>query len=425
MNLGAEIFKLLKMLFPIHRSITGEGVRETLRVISEIVPLNIVEVPSGTEVYDWIIPDEWSVNEAYIEDYAGNRIVDIKNSNLHIVGYSDSFSGEIKLDDLREHMFTIPESPDWIPYVTSYYKKMWGFCLRQSTLDSMTDDTYNVVIDSSFKSGSMTYGELLIKGTSEYEIMISANICHPSMANNELSGPVIATYLARELMNMPNLRYSYRFVFIPETIGSIAYIHRNLDSLKKNVKAGYTITCAGDRGDFSYLPSKCEQSFVNRITTHVLRETEDRFNMYNFSERGSDERQYCSPGVDLPIGSLMRSKYGEYPEYHTSADNLSLVSESSLGDTFNKYMKCFESMELNKVYKVTTLCEPHLGAHGLYPTTSTGGAIDKVRITREVLMYSDGVNDLLTIAEIINKPIWEVAPIANKLVELNLLSEVT
>jgi aminopeptidase-like protein len=417
-----EMYELLKRLFPIARSITGKGVRETLGIIQEHIPLTQHEVPSGTKVFDWIVPDEWNIRDAYIMDDDGNRVVDYRQSNLHIVGYSVPFEGTLTLNELKEHLFTLPEQPDLIPYVTSYYEKRWGFCMAHNEMIELKDGNYHVKIDSSLKPGSMTYGEFVVKGNSEKEIMFSTNVCHPSMANNELSGPVLVTYLAKSLMNRAgSTKYSYRFLFLPETIGAITYISKNLNRLKNSVFAGYVITCIGDPGKFSYLKSRVVNTITDRAATHVLKHLTHDYSLYEFLERGSDERQYNAPGVDLPIGSIMRSKHRSYHEYHTSADNLDFVSPKALNESLSMVQRLIDIFEINNTYICSTLCEPQLGKYGLYNNISKKDMIGKNRLIKDVLAYCDGQHDLLAVAEVINRPIWTVKSVIDKLLNHKLI----
>lgn len=418
---GRKMYDLAHGLFPICRSITGDGVRETFRILKKYIPLEITEVPSGTHVFDWIIPDEWNIKDAFIKDSKGNRIVDFKKSNLHVVGYSIPFEGRMTLEELKPHLYSLPEQPDLIPYVTSYYEKRWGFCLSHNQLKSLTDDYYEVKVNSVLKPGYLTYGELIIPGQSKEEILFSTYICHPSMANNELSGPIVTTYLANHLLKKTNLYYTYRFIFVPETIGSITYLSLHYKELIENIIAGYVVTCVGNEGDFSYLKSRNGDSLVDKITIHVLKNSDFDFKVYDFLSRGSDERQYCSPGIDLPVGSLMRSKYGEYPEYHTSGDNLDLISPRGLDESLEMYMRCIYAFENNHRYYATVLCEPQLGRRGLYPTLSKKGSSCSAKIMQDILAYCDGQNDLLSIAERIGEPIETVIASAKILVENGLI----
>jgi len=418
---GTEMYRLMERLFPICRSITGNGVRESLNIIGEIIPLRITEVPSGTGVFDWTVPDEWNISDAWVKDPQGRKIIDFKKSNLHILNYSEPFRGKVSLARLQEHLYSLPDQPDVIPYITSYYQRRWGFCLSHNDRLKLAEGEYEIMIDSTLEPGSLTFADLIVPGKSEEEILISTYICHPSMANNELSGPVVSTFLAKHLLDGPPPRYSYRFVFIPETIGSLTYLSRKMEHLKDNVIAGYVVTCIGDPGRFSYLRSRGENCLTDRVTLHVLRHSEKDFAEYSFLDRGSDERQYCAPGIDLPIGSLMRTKYGMYPEYHTSADNLDLVTAEALEGSLIKYRLCLEVIESNRTYRNTVKGEPQLGKRGLYPTLSTKKSGEEVRDMMNLLAYCDGEHDLVAVAEKIGRPVWELVPLAKKLYEHKLL----
>jgi len=421
-GLNQQMYKLVKRLFPICRSITGNGVRKTLNIIQEKIPITQKEIASGTKVFDWTVPDEWNIKDAYVKDEKGNRIIDFKKSNLHIVGYSIPFRGKLSLKELKEHLYTLPEQPEVIPYITSYYKRRWGFCLTHNLYKKLKKGIYEVNIDSTLQPGSLTYGELIIKGKTDEEILISTYICHPSLANNELSGPVISTYLAKYLLNRKEKpRYTYRIIFIPETIGSISYLSLHKDHLKKNVIGGYVVTCIGDPGPFSYLQTRQENTLIDRVTIHALKNSEKEYKIYNFLERGSDERQYNSPGVDLPIGSLMRTKYGRYPEYHTSADNLDFITSKALFESLEMYKLCINILEKNFKYVTTIPCEPQLGKRGLYPTLSTKTSGKSVRDMMNLLAYCDGKNELLYIAEKINRPIRSLFPIVEQLMNNKLI----
>ncbi|MGY4688933.1 DUF4910 domain-containing protein [Salibacterium sp. K-3] len=420
-NTGREMYSLLQQLFPICRSITGNGVRQTLQIMKQIIPVQQFEVPSGTQVLDWQVPKEWNINEAYVLDSSENEIINFRNNNLHVVGYSIPVNQYITLEELQSHLYSLEEQPDAIPYVTSYYKERWGFCLSHHQRLNLKDDTYYVYIDSELKEGSLTYGELIIPGVSEEEVFLSTYICHPSMANNELSGPVVTTYLAKWLMSKTNLKYTYRIVFIPETIGSITYIHHHLHDLKEKVVAGFNITCVGDDQQYSFLPSRYGHTLADKIALKVLEEKGIPFEHYSFLDRGSDERQYCSPGVDLPLVSLMRTKYGEYPEYHTSLDNLELVSEEGLEGAYRVYQSCIELLEHNNVYRSSTLGEPQLGKRGLYPTLSTKGSAANIKNITNFLAYADGSNDLIDISDHIGLSTTEIIDLAEILKEHSLL----
>jgi aminopeptidase-like protein len=420
-KIGKEMYSLMKRLFPICRSITGNGVRETLKIISEYIPINNTEIPTGTKVFDWKIPYEWNIKDAYIKNSKDEKIVDFKENNLHVVGYSAPFNGKINLEELEDHLYSLPDQPDLIPYVTSYYKKRWGFCVSENMRKQLKDGVYEVKIDSTLSPGSLTYADMVINGKSKKEILITTYICHPSLANNELSGPVVATSLAKYLIERKNNYYTYRFIFAPETIGAITYLSTHLEYLKKNVIAGYVLTCIGDSGQFSYLQSRKEDTLVDRATMHVLNNTEKEYKLYDFLSRGSDERQYGSPGIDLPVGSLMRTKYGEYPEYHTSGDNMDIINPVELEKSLDKLKLCIDVIENNRFYKTTVLCEPQLGKRGLYPTISTKTSTVDVKTMMNILAYCDGQNDLLWIAEKIGKPIMELFPIVEILFQNKLL----
>ena len=324
--IGHEIYTLAETLWPINRSITGEGVRQTLKLIKTYLPdLKVMVFKSGTNVFDWTVPKEWRVNSAYIRTPSGKKICDFYKNNLHLVGYSRPYSGVLDLEELKGFLHTLPDQPNAIPYVTSYYQDRWGFCLTEEQFSSLEDGDYEVHIDTELFDGEMNYAELKIKGKSKQEIFLSTYVCHPSMANNELSGPTVLTYLARWLLSKKDLNYSYRIIFIPETIGSIAYLSKNYIEMKRNVFAGFNISCIGDNRCYSYLPSRLGNTISDEIARHVLKWIAPDYKSYNWFDRGSDERQYCSPGIDLPIASIMRSKYGEYPEYHTSLDDLKNV----------------------------------------------------------------------------------------------------
>lgn len=421
-DVGGYCHSLAKRLFPICRSITGPGTRETLKIISEeIGGLSIKSIKSGTRVFDWTVPDEWEIRSAYITDSTGRKIVDFNNNNLHVVGYSESIDKEMSLEDLEKNLFSIPEQPTAIPYVTSYYSRRWGFCLTHEQRKELKPGMYKVYIDSTLRDGEMNYGEVLIPGQSEKEIFISTYVCHPSMANNELSGPVVTAAIIKWLKTVANRYYSYRVVFIPETIGSIAYLSENLEVMKERVFAGFNITCVGDDRSYSYLPSRNGSTISDVAAKHVLKNIDPSFKQYSWLDRGSDERQYCSPGVDLPIASIMRSKYGEYPEYHTSLDDFSVVTPSGLQGGFDAIKAAIEAIE-NNFTPVSTVCgEPQLGKRGLYPTISAKGSADKVRTMMNMLSYCDGEHTLLQIADIVGAPIWYLVEALRPIIENGLV----
>lgn len=422
--IGYEIHSLAKQLWKINRSLTGEGVRETLSILKESIPdLSVVEVPTGTKVFDWSIPKEWRVNDAYIIAPSGRKICSFKENNLHLVGYSIPIKIKLSLADLQSNLYSLPEQPTAIPYITSYYKERWGFCLTQQERDSLEDGEYEVFVDTVLFDGSLTYGELFIKGKSEKEVFISTYICHPSMANNELSGPTVTTFIAKWLADRSDNRFSYRFVFIPETIGSITYLSKNKEHLRSKVFAGFNVTCIGDNRDYSYLPSRNGNTISDVVSRHILQHICPTYKSYKWTDRGSDERQYCSPGIDLPIVSIMRTKYGKYDEYHTSLDDLiNVVTPAGLDGGYTALKLAIEALEKNQYPKVNVFCEPQLGKRGLYPTLSTKSSGAEVRLMMDLITWSDGTKSILEIAEICEVPVWQLYPIVEKLLEHSLLS---
>lgn len=419
-KLGQGMYNLLQRLFPIYRTMTGDGVRETLKIIQEQIPIQIREVPSGTKVFDWTVPKEWNIKDAYILDSKGEKIVDFKKNNLHIVGYSTPINATITLSELQEHLFSQEDQPEAIPYVTSCYKEMWGFCITHKDRENLKEGKYKVFIDSELKEGFLTYGELIIPGQSKKEIFLSTCICHPSMANNELSGPVVTTSLVKWILSKKR-KYTYRIIFIPETIGSITYLSKNLQDMKKNIIAGFNVTCVGDDRTYSYLPTKYGNTYADKIALHVLQQKHLKFDKYSFLDRGSDERQYNAPGVDLPVVSIMRSKYHTYLEYHTSLDDLKFVTPTGLFGAYDILRECLNLLENNCKYHIKCLGEPQLGKRGLYPTTSITSSTNQIRSMMDFIAYSDGLNDLVDIGNIINVPAWDLYPIIKKLMDANLL----
>jgi len=423
-NIGLELHSLAKLLWPINRSITGEGVRKTLLVLKELNPkLSINEVPSGTKVFDWEVPQEWYVNDAYIITPSGKKICNFKENNLHLLGYSVPIQKKINLKELQKYLYSIPEQPSAIPYVTSYYEKRWGFCLSQNERDLLEEGDYLVFIDTKLFNGSLTYGEIFIKGQSDKEIFLSTYICHPSMANNELSGIVVSSYISNWLSNKMDNRFSYRFVFVPETIGSITYLSKHYIDLKKKVVAGFNVSCIGDERSYSYLPSRNGNTISDKVAKHVLKWTDPNYITYSWLDRGSDERQYCAPGIDLPIASILRTKYGEYPEYHTSLDNLdNVVTAKGLDGGYWALRRAIELIEKNNIYKANFMCEPHMGRRGLYPTLSTKKSDEQIRLMMNFISLCDGEHSLLDIAEKINFPAWELYELIEKLVANDLIT---
>jgi len=422
--LKKQIEKYFDRLWHINRSLTGNGNRESFKILSEIVDLKINEVRSGTKCFDWTVPPEWNVKEAWIKDSSDKIIADFKKNNLHLLGYSEKFSGTLSLKDLKENLYSLPEQPDLIPYLTSYYKKRWGFCLSHNQLNKLKNEKYKVKIDSELnEKGFMTYGEAVLKGKSSKEILLSTYICHPSMANNELSGPLVTSFIYKILKEEKNRRYTYRFLFLPETIGAIYYLSRHGNELKKKLAAGYVITCIGDKGNFSYKKSRDGNTIADRAAMLVLNQSGEKFNLEDFFPTGSDERQYCSPGFNLPVGSLMRTRYGKYKEYHTSADNKNFISFDAMQKSVEKYMSVINVIEKNLIY-VNTLpdCEPQLGKRGLYPTIgSQKDTTGFVNAMMWVLNMSDGKNDLIDIADKSKVKFELIAEAAERLSEKNLL----
>jgi len=396
---GAEMYGLIEELFPICRSITGDGLRATLRRIQQEIPIEIREVPTGTPVFDWTVPREWNIRDAYIKNAAGERVVDFRRSNLHVINYSVPIRGRMSLAELREHLHTLPDRPEWIPYRTSYYKETWGFCLSQRQLDALPDGEYEVLIDSSLEDGHLSYGEYLLPGESPDEILISCHSCHPSLCNDNLSGIAVAVHLARELAEQPH-HYSYRFLFIPGTIGAITWLSLNEEAIAR-IKHGLVLAGVGDPGRFSYKKSRRGNAEIDRAAVHVLEKSGHPFEVAEFSPYGYDERQYCSPGIDLPVGRFSRTPHGTFPQYHTSADNLDFVRPAALAQSFAICRKIFGVLENNKTYQnQNPKCEPQLGKRGLY--RAIGGQADagaREMAMLWVLNLSDGGHSLLDIAE--------------------------
>ena len=418
---GEQILAFAKRLFPITRSFTGEGVRETLAMIQEELPELVVQaVPSGTQCFDWTIPQEWQVTDAFIEDSSGNHVIDFKNHNLHVVSYSSSVDQIFELEALQNHLHSLPSKPSAIPYVTSYYADRWGFCLAHEQRERLRPGSYRAVIKSSKFDGVLNYAELILEGSTDEEVFLSTYICHPSMANNETSGPSVVTYIAKWLSSIDR-RYTYRIIFIPETIGSICYLSQNLPAMQLRTIAGFNISCIGDDRAYSMIESRKSNTSADRIAKHVLSHIGTPTRVHTYLERGSDERQYGSPGVDLPVVGLSRTRFGSYPEYHTSLDDFSVVTASGLYGGFNFVKSCIEVIEGNRRYVATQLCEPQLGRRGLYPTLGAGQIGSSVEDLLNVLAYSDGGTDLLEIAERCAIPFSRVHDAAQLLLREELL----
>lgn len=429
-NEGQEMYDFVCKIFPYCRSLTGEGVRQTLDDLREFITqgggpeLQVFEVPSGTKAFDWTVPREWKIREAYIEDEAGNHIIDMKNNNLHVLGYSIPVDKWVSLDELKEHVYTQPDQPDCIPYVTSYYKERFGFCMSENMKNSLPEGKYHMYIDSELFDGVLNYAEIVIPGETDEEVFFSTYFCHPSMANNECSGPALSGELVKYVMSLPQRRYTYRFVYVPETIGSITYLSQrdHLSKLKKSMVAGFNLSCVGDNRGYSIVESKHADTLADRVLKNVLHyHTDNKYSTYSFLKRGSDERQYNAPGVDLPVVGFCRSKFGEYPEYHTSADDLSLVSPEGLQGAYDVMKQVIDVLEMNQRYQVQVLCEPQLGKRGLYPTTSQKGSYDKVKSMVNFIAYADGKTDLIDISNKIIVPIDELIRVVKKLKANNVI----
>ncbi len=419
-----KFYKLIKKLFPLNRSLAGPANLKTLHELKKINKnLKIKSFRSGSKVFDWVVPHEWSVKEAWIK-VKGKKIIDFKKNNLHLLNFSSSVKKKLSFKELDKHLYSIPNQPNLIPYVTSYYEKNWGFCIQHDKRKKLSKkQIYEVHIDAEHKKGRMSYGEILVKGNSKKEILLSTYICHPSMANNELSGPTIQIYLSKFIESLKNRKYSYRLIFIPETIGSISYIKNNLIKLKKNVICGFNLTCLGDNRKFSYLPSRKENSFSDHVIINLLKKKKINYKSYTWLDRGSDERQFCSPGVDLPIASVMRSKFMEYPEYHTSADILGkVVTNEGLNKSFLFYKDLIKHVEANYFLKSKFKCEVFLSKRSLYPSK-----IEKYKNYKDLsnltnlLSYCDGLTSIYQIMNKCNLKMKKIKEIEKKLYRFNLI----
>ncbi|WP_086844243.1 DUF4910 domain-containing protein [Amycolatopsis kentuckyensis] len=418
---GAELHALVERLYPICRSITGDGVRQTLDIIGEHIALERHEVPTGTAVLDWTIPQEWNIRDAYVAAPSGERVIDFQELNLHVVGYSVPVSRRMPLSELREHLHTLPDQPSWVPYRTSYYAPAWGFCLAQEKLDALPDGDYDVVIDSTLADGALTYGEHVVPGRVTDEVIVSCHVCHPSLANDNLAGIAVAISLAQQLA-AAQPHYTYRFLFMPGTIGSITWLARNASRIEK-VRHGLVLACAGDPGSLTYKKSRRDDAEIDRVMQHVLRSREHR--VVDFSPYGYDERQFCSPGFNLGVGSLTRTPYAGYPEYHTSADNPGFVSPAAMEDTLGVLKDAFGVLDRNRRYvNLSPYGEPQLGKRGLYD--SLGGRSDAKQAQMAmlwVLNLSDGSHSLLDIAERAGLPFDIVDVAARALHDAGLVKE--
>lgn len=419
---GRETCGIIEALYPICRSITGDGLRQSLRLLQRLVPLELNEVPTGTQVFDWTVPKEWNIRDAYLKNSAGARVVDFQRSNLHILNYSVPVRRKMSLTELKPHLFTLPENPDWIPYRTSYYRETWGFCLSHRQLEELEDQEYEVCIDATLEPGHLTYGEYRIQGATDDEVLISCHSCHPSLCNDNLSGMATAARLARFLEGV-SLRYSYRFLWIPGTIGSITWLARN-EPILPLIRHGLVLSCVGDSGPFTYKRSRHGNAEVDRAVEQVLRHSGHEFQVLDFTPYGYDERQYCSPGINLPVGCFMRTPNGRYPQYHTSADDLTLVTPSSLGESLLQLLRIVQILEENGRYEnLKPKCEPQLGRRGLYRQTggSKDAAVSELAMLW-VLNLSDGRHDLLDIAIRSGLPFDQISQAAEALRKANLLA---
>lgn len=395
---GMAMIRFMEDLFPICRSITGAGLRESLNQVGEVIPLNITEVASGTRVFDWVVPPEWNIRAGWLTDPTGRRVVDFDQSNLHVVNYSVPVRRTLTLDELRPHLHSLPEHPSWVPYRTSYYAEDWGFCLADSVLRDLLPGEYEAVIDSSLEAGSLTYGECVLPGSSSEEILVSSHICHPSLANDNLSGVAVATFLAAALARMER-RYTYRFLFAPGTIGAITWLARN-EAVTERVRGGLVLACVGDSGHLVYKRSRQGDSLLDRAAEHVIQTDGTGSQVVDFSPYGNDERQFCSPGFDLPVGSITRSGYDRSERHHTSADDMAGISPSSLEDTLEFCLKILRILEADETFvSLNSKGEPQLGRRGLYRTF--GGRTHQGQLESALLWllsYTDGSHSLLDIA---------------------------
>ena len=421
-GVGQAMHRLMAELYPICRSITGDGNRQTLDILRRFIPIEIHEVPSGTQVFDWTVPREWNIRDAYVKNTKGERVIDFNASNLHVVSYSVPVQRRLRLQELREHLFSLPDHPDWIPYRTSYYNETWGFCVSHRQLEALADEEYEVCIDSSLTEGHLIYGEYLLPGQTADEILISCHICHPSLCNDNLAGIALAVHLAMLVAQWPERRYSYRFLFIPGTIGSITWLARN-EAHVQRIKHGLVVTCVGDGGRFTYKKSRRSNADIDRVALHVLKQSGHPYVMEDFSPYGYDERQYCSPGFNLPVGCLMRSPHGSFPEYHTSADNLDFVRPENITTSLDAYRQVIEVLEGNGSYlNLNPKCEPQLGRRGLYNAV---GADSHQKLDQMALLWvlnlSDGAHSLLDVSEAANLPFREIKRAADALERCGLL----
>lgn len=420
-SLGPAMHDLVRELYPICRSITGDGVRLTLARLGRDIPLTVHEVPSGTRVFDWTVPPEWNIRDAWVKNSRGERIIDFRRHNLHVVSYSVPVRARMPLAQLRPHLHSLPAWPDLIPYRTSYYQPDWGFCLPHRQLEQLPEDEYEVCIDATLAPGHLTYGECLLEGSSGREVLVSCHVCHPSLCNDNLSGVVVAAFLARHLAQAPR-RHAYRFLFIPGTIGSITWLSRNEDRVHA-IAHGLVLTCIGDRAGFTYKASRRGDAAIDRAMRHVLKHSQRAHATLPFTPYGYDERQYCSPGFDLPVGCLMRSHHGQFPEYHTSADDPGFVDAGQLADALATVASVFELLENDEPYlNLQPNCEPQLGRRGLYGAIGGSGIPQLEMAMLWVLNLSDGRCSLLEIADRSGLPFRAIHAAAQLLLQHGLLA---
>lgn len=420
-SFGQEMYRLIEKLYPFNRSITGNGVRQTLAEVSKIIPLQINEIPSGTKVFDWEIPKEWNITDAWIKNKKGEKIVDFQKSNLHVLNYSVPVHKKLQLAELKSNLYTLPGQPDWVPYRTSYHNPVWGFCMAHNQLVSLNEGEYEIFIDSTLEPGALTYGEYFIEGQTTDEVLISTHICHPSLANDNLSGIAVASFLARELSKEKPF-YSYRFLFIPGTIGSIAWLSLN-EAKTQHIKYGLVLTLLGDESKFHYKKSRRGNAEIDKIVEYLLAKEFEDHGIIDFYPYGYDERQFCSPGFNLPVGRLSRKPHGEFPEYHTSADNLDFVKPEKLAESLDLLENIVRVLETNKTYfNLNPKCEPQLGKRGLYKNIGGDNNKDAQMAILWVLNLSDGENSLLDIARTSGIPYNIIHLAATALMDADLLS---
>jgi aminopeptidase-like protein len=422
---GAGMMRLAEELFPICRSITGDGVRRTLAILKRHIPIEVSEVASGTPVFDWTVPREWNIRGAHIARLDGARVVDFADNNLHILQYSQPMDREVPIEELRRHLHSLPDQPDWIPYRTSYSGETWGFCVTHRQIESLRDPSYRVVIDATLADGRLTYGECTIPGETDATVLLSCHICHPSLANDNVSGMVVATMLARRLRQQ-RPRHTYRFLFIPATVGSITWLARNEDKLSR-IRHGLVLSCLGDAGGMTYKQSRRGNAAIDRIAAHVLKHDATPHRIAPFIPYGYDERQYCSPGLDLPVGCLLRTPNGQYPEYHSSADNLGFLRQESLLHSLDVLRRIVAVIEGEATYRnLSPKGEPQLGRRGLYSKTGGHRAVaDDQMALLWVLNLADGRHSLLDTAERAGIPFAAIRDAADALIGVKLLESVS